>query len=180
MLWHPRAAVRCSSRSQVRLDGLHCDGRGCAGAEATRLDDDGDGDLGVAGRREAGEDGVVEAGVVGAVLRCSGRPGDHDAGGRGPRGRVGGAGRVLGHLGHHGALRREATRELITCRSTAGRACRITAWPGARTWEIRYGRSSVPLLAMAAASMASCSGVTVSLNWPMAESAVCAGSVSSG
>ena len=44
----------------------------------------------------------------------------------------------------------------------------------------RYGLISVPPLAMAAANMASCSGVTVSLNWPIAESAVSDRSLSGG
>ena len=38
----------------------------------------------------------------------------------------------------------------------------------------RSGFISVPPLATAAANMASCSGVTVSLNWPIAEKAVSA------
>src|SRR5215468_27791 len=38
----------------------------------------------------------------------------------------------------------------------------------------------VPPLAIAAATIASCSGVSVSLNWPIDDNAICAGSVRAG
>ena len=44
----------------------------------------------------------------------------------------------------------------------------------------RYGAISVPLFAIAAASMASCIGVTSSLSWPIADSARSEGSDSAG
>src|SRR5215468_447601 len=50
---------------------------------------------------------------------------------------------------------------------TTARSEAVTCW-------IRYGFISVPLLAIAAENIASCSGVTVSLYWPMAENAVSA------
>src|SRR6201997_572682 len=49
--------------------------------------------------------------------------------------------------------------------STTDRSEAVTCW-------IRYGVISVPPLAIAAENIASCSGVTVSLNWPIAENAV--------
>src|SRR5580693_6763856 len=65
-------------------------------------------------------------------------------------------------VGLTGWLSTDGVVELTTARSDA-----VTCW-------IRYGFISVPLLAIAAANIASCSGVTVSLNWPMAEYAVVA------
>ncbi len=52
--------------------------------------------------------------------------------------------------------------------TAAGVVCTVVRSLAVICWT-RYGFISVPPLAMAAANMASCSGVTVSLYWPMAE-----------
>src|SRR5215469_5720974 len=65
-----------------------------------------------------------------------------------------------------------ATWELTAWLSTDVLAEVITDRPGPTTRCTRYGYMSVPWLAMAAENIASCSGVTASLYWPMAENAV--------
>src|SRR5215472_15078970 len=138
---------------QIRLDDLECDRRGGIGAEATALNDDADRDLRVASGREAGEDGIIEMRIIHAILRGPGLARDQDAGGGRTGGEVGGSGGVLGDLLHH--LRQ-------------------------REGWTRYGRIVVPWLAIVAAIIASCSGVSRSLNCPMADRAIWAGSVSGG
>src|SRR5215469_6426868 len=69
---------------------------------------------------------------------------------------------LLATAGLTGRLNTDDWVDWTTARSEA-----VTCW-------IRYGFISVPLLAMAAENIASCSGVTVSLYWPMAEYAVSA------
>src|SRR5271165_1278465 len=67
-----------------------------------------------------------------------------------------------------------ATVELTAWLSVEGWVDWTTDKSEAVTCWMRYGFISVPPLAMAAENIASCSGVTVSLNWPMAENAVLA------
>src|SRR5215469_8426034 len=69
---------------------------------------------------------------------------------------------LLATAGLTGRLNTDDWVDCTTARSEA-----VTCW-------IRYGFISVPLLAIAAENSASCSGVTVSLYWPMAENAVVA------
>src|SRR3981081_1877639 len=74
---------------------------------------------------------------------------------------------------------------LATCAFTAwdsgdGLVLWIVLRSGAWTDCTRYGFISVPWLAIAAASMASCSGVTSSLSWPIAVYAVSDLSVTRG
>src|SRR5580658_2854101 len=61
-----------------------------------------------------------------------------------------------------------ATDALTGVDSTDGVVLLIVVRSGACTDSSRYGRISTPLLAIAAASIASCSGVTVSLYCPIA------------
>src|SRR6266568_5515614 len=73
-----------------------------------------------------------------------------------------------------------ATCGVVTCDSTDGLVFWMVVKSGACTCCTRYGGISLPWLAIAAASMASCRGVTSSSSWPIAVYAVSDLSVISG
>src|SRR5215469_2702713 len=98
--------IACSVRSmllpQVRLDDLDGDRSSGCGTEPTTLHDDSNSDRRAGCWREAGEHGVVEAGVVGAVLGRTGLARYVDAASHAwVGGEERGASRVVGHALHH-------------------------------------------------------------------------------
>src|ERR1022692_828994 len=101
---HGRAARRSwewSLHLQVSLDDLDGYRRSGGRPETAALHDDADSYLRVGSRRETGKYGVIELGIVNAVLRRAGLPGDLDAGDAGVGRGEGGAGLILGDLLHH-------------------------------------------------------------------------------
>ena len=133
----------------------------CAAVLLGALDDHGDGDLRLVGRRERDEPRVQLP--VAAGLRRAGLAGDLDA--RDLR-RLAGAlvDDVLHHLGHGG--RRplaEGAAERLRCGARSG-----APRSGERTRSTSVGRITTPPFANVAATIAICIGVTTRLAWPIA------------